>query len=52
MDVENPIVNDKYWRDYESDENEYDWLERIEEEEEESRMDYFTWSRMQDGYHF
>lgn len=55
MDVENPMVNDAYWgdfgNDYSDEENEYDWLERIEEEEE-CPMDYFAWSRENDGYHF
>ena len=58
MDVENPMVNDAYWGDFGEDfgeeENEYDWLERIEEKEEEEdrMMDYFAWSRENDGYHF
>ena len=56
MDVENPMVNDAYWGDFGEDfgeeENEYDWLEQVEEEEEDRLMDYFTWSREQNGYHF
>ena len=53
MEVENPMVNDAYWGDFGEDfseeENEYDWLEQVEEEEEKP---FFAWSRMQDGYHF
>jgi len=59
QDVENPMVNDAYWGDFGEDfgeeeyEDDYDWLERIEEEEEEERlMDYFAWSRENNGYHF
>lgn len=54
MDVENPMVNDAYWGDFGEDdseeENEYDWLEQIEEEEDEKP--FFAWSRQNDGYHF
>lgn len=54
MEIENKMLIDEYWLDYEDEEeNEYDWLERIEEEEEEGRLfDYFAWSRENDGYHF
>ena len=57
MELENKMLIDEYWIDFgvgdSEKENEYDWLERIEEEEEEERlMDYFAWSREQDGYHF
>lgn len=56
MELENKMLIDGYWLDYgakDEEENEYDWLERIEEEEEEGRLfDYFAWSREQDGYHF
>lgn len=57
MELENKMLIDEYWLDYgvgdSEEENEYDWLERIEEEEEEGRLfDYFAWSRENDGYHF
>ena len=57
MELENKMLIDEYWIDFgvgdSEKENEYDWLERIEEEEEEERlMDYFAWSREQDGDHF
>ena len=60
MDVENPMVNDAYWGDFgedfgeeENDEDDYEWLERIEEEEEkEKQLPLFVFSRMNDGYHF
>lgn len=57
MELENKMLIDGYWLDYgakDEEENEYDWLERIEEEEEEEGrlFDYFAWSREQDGYHF
>lgn len=59
MDVENPMVNDAYWGDFGEDfgeeendeEDDYEWVERIEEEEDRL-MDYFAWSRENDGYHF
>jgi hypothetical protein len=53
MDVENKMIIDEYWLDYgakDEEENEYDWLERIEEEEEEKP--FFAWSRENNGYHF
>ncbi len=60
MDVENPMVNDAYWGDFgedfgeeENDEDDYAWLERIEEEEEkEKHLPLFVFSKMNDGYHF
>ena len=56
MELENKMLIDEYWLDYGvgdgEEENEYDWLERIEEEEEDRLMDYFAWSRENDGYHF
>ena len=55
MELENKMLIDEYWLDYgvgdSEEENEYDWLEQVEEEEEKP-MDYFAWSREQDGYHF
>lgn len=53
MELENKMLIDEYWLDYGSkdeEENEYDWLEQIEEEEDEKP--FFAWSREQDGYHF
>lgn len=61
MEIENPMVNDAYWGDFGEDfgeeehdeEDEYDWLERIEEEEEkEKQLPLFVFSRLNDGYHF
>jgi hypothetical protein len=56
MELENKMLIDGYWLDYDAkddEENEYEWLERIEEEEEEGRLfDYFAWSRENDGYRF
>ncbi len=59
MDVENPMVNDAYWGDFgedfgeEENEDDYEWLERIEEEEEkEKQLPLFVFSRLNDGYHF
>jgi hypothetical protein len=57
MDVENKMVIDDYWpdygKDYSNEESDYDWLDRIEEEEEEEGIvPFFAWSRTQDGYHF
>jgi hypothetical protein len=54
MEQENKMLIDEYWLDYgakDEEENEYDWLEEVEEEEEYP-MDYFAWSRENDGYHF
>jgi hypothetical protein len=54
MEHKNKMLIDEYWLDYgakDEEENEYDWLEQVEEEEEYP-MDYFAWSREQDGYHF
>ena len=66
QDVENPMVNDAYWGDFGEDfgeeeyeeeeydeEDDYEWLKRIEEEEEkEKHLPLFVFSRMNDGYHF
>lgn len=61
QDVENPMVNDAYWGDFGEDfgeeeydeEDDYEWLERIEEEEEkEKQLPLFVFSRLNDGYHF
>ena len=56
MDVENKMTVDEYWpdygKDYSDEESDYDWLDRIEEEEEEDIVPFFAWSRTQDGYHF
>ena len=60
MEVENPMVNDSYWGDFgedfgeeENDEDDYEWLERFEEEEEkEKQLPLFVFSRLNDGYHF
>ena len=57
MDIENKMLIDEYWldygEDYSDDEYDYEWLERIEEEEEEEKaLPYFVFSREQDGYHF
>lgn len=53
MELENKMLIDAYWNDEdENDEDEYGWLDRMEEEEEERLMDYFAWSRENDGYHF
>ena len=53
MELENKMLIDGYWLYYDAkdeEENEYDWLERIEEEEEENP--FFAWSRENNGYHF
>jgi hypothetical protein len=61
QDVENPMVNDAYWGDFGEDfgeeeydeESDYEWLKRIEEEEEkEKQLPLFVFSRLNDGYHF
>ena len=56
MELENKMLIDDYWLDYgakdSDEENEYDWLARIEEEEEEREIAFYAWSREQDGYHF
>ena len=66
QDVENPMVNDDYWGDFGEDfgeeeyeeeeydeEDDYEWLKRIDEEEEkEKQLPLFVFSRMNDGYHF
>ena len=53
MELENKMLIDEYWLDYgvgdSEEENEYDWLEQVEEEEEKP---FFAWSRENDGYHF
>lgn len=58
-DVENPMVNDSYWSDYErlrylQDEEEEEEEEFIFEDEEEieDRMPFYVWSKQQDGYIF
>ena len=63
QDVENPMVNDAYWSDYEKgrylqDEEEEEEEETFplddEEDEEgiEDRMPFYVWSKQQDGYIF
>ena len=60
-DVENPMVIDSYWSDYEK----WRYLQDEEEEEEETfvfddedeeeiedRMPFYVWSKQQDGYIF
>ena len=56
MDIENKMLIDGYWLDYgvgdTDEENEYDWLEKIEEEELDEDADYIAehgWGRA-NGY--
>ena len=55
MDLENKMLIDEYWLDYgakDDEENEYDWLERIEEEELDEDAAYISehgWGRA-NGY--
>ena len=60
-DVENPMVNDAYWSDYEKwrylqdeeEEEEEEFIFEDEDEEEiEDRMPFEVWSKQQDGYIF
>ena len=56
-DVENPMVNDKYWDDLDEDEIDEDVfgiLADMEHDdlEQQERMSFFAWSRENDGYHF
>ena len=60
-DVENPMVNDSYWADYEKwryrqdeeEEEEEEFVFEDEDEEEiEDRMPFYVWSKQQDGYIF
>ena len=59
QDVENPMVNDSYWADYEKwrylqdEEEEEEFIFEDEDEEEiEDRMPFYVWSKQQDGYIF
>ena len=55
MELENKMLIDGYWLDYcakDEEENEYDWLERIEEEELDEDAAYIAehgWGRA-NGY--
>ena len=55
MELENKMLIDEYWLDYgakDEEENEYDWLERIEEEELDEDAAYIAehgWGRA-NGY--
>ena len=58
-DIENPMVNDSYWSDYErwrylqDEEEEEEFIFEDEDEEEiEDRMPFYVWSKQQDGYIF
>ena len=56
-DVENAMVNDKYWNDLDEDEIDEDVfgiLADMEHDdlEQQERMSFFAWSRENDGYHF
>ena len=60
-DIENPMVNDSYWADYEKwrylqdeeDEEEETFIFEDEDEEEiEDRMPFEVWSKLNDGYIF
>ena len=60
-DVENPMVNDSYWSDYEKwrylqdeeEEEEEEYVFEDEDEEEiEDRMPFYQWSKQEDGYLF
>jgi hypothetical protein len=53
MDVENPMVNDRYWDDRETEaEREWrEWVEGIEADDEydDRRIDFYIWSKVEDG---
>ena len=58
-DIENPMVRDSYWSDYErwrylqDEEEEEEFIFEDEDEEEiEDRMPFYVWSKQQDGYIF
>ena len=52
-DVENPMVNDDCWPDYESFEDKWEQFCRKADEEYDERYDsYYDFSRREDGYHF
>ena len=60
-DIENPMVNDSYWSDYEKwrylqdeeEEEEEEFVFEDEDEEEiEDRMPFYVWSKLNDGYIF
>lgn len=58
-DVENPMVNDAFWSDYEKwreiqdEEEEEEFVFDDEDEEEiEDRIPFYVWSKLNDGYIF
>lgn len=60
-DIDNILVNDGYWREYEYEydeeyEGEWDRLCREADDEYDSRFDfcrdYYIWSKHEDGYLF
>ena len=53
MDVENKMVIDDCWPDYEDDEDqESEWEKFCRMADEEYDESFFAWSRREDGYHF
>jgi hypothetical protein len=51
MDVENKMIVDDYWPDYEEDdEQESEWEKFCRMADEEYDESFFAWSRREDGY--
>ena len=51
-DIENPMVNDRYWdeRETEAEREWREWVEGIEADNEyDSRVDFYIWSKVEDG---
>lgn len=59
MELENKMLIDEYWPDYEDDEEEQEseWEKFCRRADEEYDLhcgdeSFFAWSRREDGYHF
>lgn len=57
MDIENKMLVDNYWLDYEDmnqdeDEDFYIRTDMEYDDEIDERLSFYAWSRENDGYHF